>query len=842
MRSGVGAPFMELLRPLRASISHDGDVQIAAESTAHDESQSIEERSGKRSHLTMAKALALSSERSPTPASACEEDYDTLSPDFSAIAEGSRGGKIDMPPAKRTSGSAAPISVQLEQTDRKGIYTLTSSDPEVQDILRNGLKRQQPTTHKHSMFTRRFTTFDRKYSDSGRSPFRGFFTLFWLGVAMELFRIAALNWKKHGNIFGHHEIVDMMLRKDVVVLGLVDAFMGLSTIFGLGLQLLVAKGYIRWSPYGMVIQNLWQCCYLGSIVGFTFYRDWAFPHTVFTVLHAMVLLMKQHSYAFYNGYLSQVLRRKEGLDRLFGELESIDPTGMTFQVSRVSSNTLSEQTTEGLRSRRRKSSGGVNMAVESQDIATIFSTIERGESLTGDQLHNFKTVVKDELDEFRSELEGKSSLNKISYPQNLTVANWFEWLFLPTLVYELEYPRQEKINWMYVLEKAGATFGCLGIMLIISQAYIYPVVAETVRLKEEGVSLVDRLKELPWALLDLLFPILLEQLMSWYLIFESICNLLAELTRFADRGFYGDWWNSVSWDQYARDWNRPVHNFLLRHVYHSSISALHLSKAAATFATFLLSALVHELLMFVMFKKVRGYLLGMQLMQIPLAMMARMKVFKGRDTLGNIAFWIDHFSSRPIRFNTSLISSSKLKDDATDDAYGLAPCKPWTRHCSPSKLKCHSPSRETACSASSVPEELSRERYVPSPIMTTTKIGWKRVVIGKPKLTFSSLLDHYSNPRNVGSMQKNDMDVGTGLVGAPACGDVMKLQIRVDPKDNTISDVKFKTFGCGSAIASSSYLTELVRGMTLEQAARIRNTEIAKELCLPPVKREYTSI
>lgn len=98
------------------------------------------------------------------------------------------------------------------------------------------------------------------------------------------------------------------------------------------------------------------------------------------------------------------------------------------------------------------------------------------------------------------------------------------------------------------------------------------------------------------------------------------------------------------------------------------------------------------------------------------------------------------------------------------------------------------------------------------------------------------VLDHYNKPRNVGSMSKTDTDVGTGLVGAPACGDVMKLQIRVDPDNNTISDVKFKTFGCGSAIASSSYLTELVRGMTLEDAAKIRNTEIAKELCLPPVK------
>lgn len=101
------------------------------------------------------------------------------------------------------------------------------------------------------------------------------------------------------------------------------------------------------------------------------------------------------------------------------------------------------------------------------------------------------------------------------------------------------------------------------------------------------------------------------------------------------------------------------------------------------------------------------------------------------------------------------------------------------------------------------------------------------------------VLDHYSRPRNVGSMDKKDLDVGTGLVGAPACGDVMKLQIRVDPETNRISDVKFKTFGCGSAIASSSYLTELVRGMSLDDAGKVKNTEIAKELCLPPVKRMF---
>jgi nitrogen fixation NifU-like protein len=97
------------------------------------------------------------------------------------------------------------------------------------------------------------------------------------------------------------------------------------------------------------------------------------------------------------------------------------------------------------------------------------------------------------------------------------------------------------------------------------------------------------------------------------------------------------------------------------------------------------------------------------------------------------------------------------------------------------------------------------------------------------------VLDHYENPRNVGSFDKGDQSVGTGMVGAPACGDVMKLQIRVN-EQGVIEDAKFKTYGCGSAIASSSLLTEWVKGKTLEEAGQIKNTQIAEELALPPVK------
>ena len=98
------------------------------------------------------------------------------------------------------------------------------------------------------------------------------------------------------------------------------------------------------------------------------------------------------------------------------------------------------------------------------------------------------------------------------------------------------------------------------------------------------------------------------------------------------------------------------------------------------------------------------------------------------------------------------------------------------------------------------------------------------------------VVDHYTNPRNVGSLDKKDPNVGTGLVGAPECGDVMKLQVKINPETNIIEDAKFKTFGCGSAIASSSLATEWLKGRSVDEALAIKNTEIVKELNLPPVK------
>lgn len=126
----------------------------------------------------------------------------------------------------------------------------------------------------------------------------------------------------------------------------------------------------------------------------------------------------------------------------------------------------------------------------------------------------------------------------------------------------------------------------------------------------------------------------------FYIIFECVCTGFAELSYFADREFYQDWWNSTSWDQFSRKWNKPVHTFLLRHVYASTMKGWRLSRWGATIVTFLLSALCHELVMAVVSKKIRPYLFLLQMVQLPLVALSRVPIIKRNRTLGNIVFWI----------------------------------------------------------------------------------------------------------------------------------------------------------------------------------------------------------
>ena len=178
--------------------------------------------------------------------------------------------------------------------------------------------------------------------------------------------------------------------------------------------------------------------------------------------------------------------------------------------------------------RRRRSMRSINspqVRREDSEIANVAAAIESGASLDIDQIQSFERIIKWELEGLREEINGKCENGANSYPKNLNIKDFACYIPLPTVVYELAYPRQDHIDWYYVAEKTAATFGVLAVMIVISQAYIYPAVIQTLEMKEKGITLQERLKEFPWVLSDMLFPLMMEYLLSWYVIWECIVSL-----------------------------------------------------------------------------------------------------------------------------------------------------------------------------------------------------------------------------------------------------------------------------------------------------------------------------
>ncbi|KAI9736816.1 MAG: acyl-CoA/sterol acyltransferase [Claussenomyces sp. TS43310] len=662
---------------------------------------------------------------SDATSTASEEDYDNLRHDPQTMIMGGRGGgflgseevsridqKVDTD--SETTNSSKPkrpgllsfksIPVTLKKADEEGKYYLIADDVELKKLSKlshekdsktNGKGTNQRSKFNDLVFTRQFTAFDRQSSAIADSPFHGFFILFWLGTAVFMVRLAGQNWAAYGNIFGSNEIINIMLHHDLLLLGLSDGVLAGSTGFGWILQKLILTGFITWNKEGWIIQSVWQILYTAAFISWTLYREWPWTHTVFFVLHGLVMLMKQHSYAFYNGYLSEAYRNQQFLLRRLKQLDSVAPAQSPSEtvptVSSLSTSYLDERPPTGVTGLHQRRQSMPNNKKGLSEIQQVAAAIVSGDPLDIEQIQTYQKILKWEVDALSEDLKGKATTSSAYYPHNLTLSNHYEYIVMPTLVYELEYPRSDSIDWSYVAEKAIATVGILILMQLVSQSFIYPVVVRTNVMKETGVPLVKRLEAFPLVLSDLIFPFMGEYLVStrlllsavflmstlipssiarpndtlqsltlraqmvWYLIWENILNLLAELTYFADRGFYADWWNSISWDQFARDWNRPVHNFLLRHVYHSSISSMRVNKQTATLITFFLSACVHELVMWCLFKQLRGYLLFFQMLQLPLVQLSRSRWLRGRSTLGNLVFWFSIFTGPSLLCSLYLI-------------------------------------------------------------------------------------------------------------------------------------------------------------------------------------------
>lgn len=216
--------------------------------------------------------------------------------------------------------------------------------------------------------------------------------------------------------------------------------------------------------------------YIGGVIALTLIRDWPWTHTVFFVLHGIVMLMKQHSYSFYNGYLSTAYKKRKCLLSKLKQLELIasskSPSTNSPSAIPPSVSYLAQQPPSAAKIRERRQPVNVIRRPEVSDLDRISDSIECGEPLDADQARVFERIIRWEIDSLTEELRGKATSVIRAYPKNLTLANHYEYIVLPTVVYELEYPRSVSIDWYYVAEKTVATVGIIFVMIMVSQAFI----------------------------------------------------------------------------------------------------------------------------------------------------------------------------------------------------------------------------------------------------------------------------------------------------------------------------------------------------------------------------------
>ncbi|KAL9063700.1 MAG: hypothetical protein Q9157_008124 [Trypethelium eluteriae] len=384
--------------------------------------------------------------------------------------------------------------------------------------------------------------------NSDYTDFRGFFVLFWIGLAIMCITAMLRNMKETGYPLTIRQW--SLFTENIWEMGLSDALMVASTAISLPLHKMYmgSAGALRWRRGGIVIQSLFQAVWLSF---------WVY------------------------GHLSEVRRRLMALDE--------------------------PETTSASRAK----------------LVRYPSTRTLPTSPTKEQIGEATKTepAKSDLESLREDLafELTSPLGRVTYPQNLTLYNYLDYLFCPTLCYELEYPRTKGIQWMELFYKSLAVFGCIFLMTVTSEEFVIPVLEESAPRLQRSQTFSEGSLILAETISRLLFPFMVIFLLVFLVIFEYVLGAFAEITCFADRQFYADWWNSTDWLEFSREWNIPVHNFFRRHVY--SASRANLSRPVATVITFFISALAHELVMICITKKFRGYGFFAMMLQMPIVML-----------------------------------------------------------------------------------------------------------------------------------------------------------------------------------------------------------------------------
>ncbi|KAL3607260.1 Sterol O-acyltransferase 2 (Sterol-ester synthase 2) [Fusarium poae] len=489
-------------------------------------------------------------------------------------------------------------------------------------------------------FASRVSHFD---PESDYRDFHGFFNLFWIGLAIMGITSMLRNLKDTGFPLRVH--IWGLFTVKLWHLAIADFFMVATTAVSLPLNRAARKAkpgsFLDWDRGGIAIQSIYQVAWLTLWIIVPFYFEWTWTSQVFFLLHTMVLLMKMHSYAFYNGHLSQTEKRLHALDNPFSPHDrrpAYQYPGTDLPTSVTKGESISTSAKKRRRQRQKKQ--------EAKQNGTNGHKSNDEEPINHDLLAPSPVASPnnsaDEVDELREDLarELTSPIGNVTYPNNLTWSNYTDYIFCPTLCYEIEYPRTSRINWINLISKIIATFGCIFLLTIISEDFILPVLLDASE-RLDAVPAVSSVSEKLLILAEtiswLLFPFMITFLLVFLVIFEYVLGAFAEITFFADRHFYSDWWNSTDWMEFSREWNIPVYSFLRRHVY--SASRPRIGRGAATALTFLISAFGHEIVMACITKKFRGYGFVCQMLQLPIVMLQRTRWVRGKKTLNNVCFW-----------------------------------------------------------------------------------------------------------------------------------------------------------------------------------------------------------
>ncbi|KAF8492490.1 MBOAT, membrane-bound O-acyltransferase family-domain-containing protein [Gautieria morchelliformis] len=512
-------------------------------------------------------------------------------------------------------------------------------------------------------FAPRTSHFDLTNVASGRDEFRGFFTLFWISMFILSIRIYVITFEQMGE--SSFLSFASMFSRDATTLALSDAVLVGSTLLCVPFAKALHHGWIGYDHTGMILQHVFQTTLLAVAVTWTFNRQWPWVQSGFLTIHTLVMIMKVHSYISHNGHLSIISKEAVCVEHRLRESASLaggwdqalqdaekhrqshrseptstenTPNGTPLLIPEGASRSYyNGPTAAALRNRLLAATDSISNKMSDSGRTTTPPPVVPS-NLPAHPLVDHPDPKISELANHLTELESEltsTGIERVRWPANVTWANYADYLLVPSLVYELEFPRTDRLRPFYLLEKTVATFGTFTLLYTVTAHAILPLTPTP----EQSFLR---------SLLDLSLPFMLCYLLLFYLIFECICNGFAELSRFADRQFYEDWWNATSWDEFARKWNKPVHVFLLRHVYASAISSHKLSRGWASFWTFFLSAAVHEFVMAIVTKKLRMYLFVLQMIQLPLIALSRLPAIKRNKILGNTVFWLGLYAGFPL--------------------------------------------------------------------------------------------------------------------------------------------------------------------------------------------------